>query len=52
VDDKVIVELKAVSVLTSEHSAQTINYLIAMGIEVDFLINFGCPRIEYKRLHK
>lgn len=52
VDGKVIVELKAVSALAPEHSAQTINYLKATGIEVGLLINFGHPKIEYKRLHK
>ena len=52
IEDKVIVELKAVYVLTPEHSAQTINYLKATGIEVGLLINFGRPKIEYKRLHK
>ena len=52
VEDKVIVELKAVSALAPEHSAQTINYLKATGIEVGLLINFGRPKIEYKRLHK
>ncbi len=52
VNGKVIVELKAVSALAPEHSAQTINYLKATGIEVGLLINFGRPKIEYKRLHK
>ena len=52
VDGKVIVELKAVSALAPEHSAQTINYLKATGIEVGLLINFGRPKIEYKTLHK
>ena len=52
VDNKVIVELKAVSALAPEHSAQTINYLKATSIEVGMLINFGRPKIEYKRLHK
>lgn len=52
VDGKVIVELKAVSALAPEHSAQTINYLKATGIEVGLLINFGHPKVEYKRLHK
>ena len=52
VEGKVIVELKAVSTLAPEHSAQTINYLKATGIEVGLLINFGRPKIEYKRLHK
>ena len=52
VNDKVIIELKAVSSLAPEHSAQTINYLKATGIKVGLLINFGRPKIEYKRLHK
>ena len=52
VDGKIIVELKAVSALAPEHSAQIINYLKATGIEVGLLINFGRPKIEYKRLHK
>ena len=52
VEGKVIVELKAVSALAPEHSAQTINYLKATGIGVGLLINFGHPKIEYKRLHK
>ncbi len=52
VNDMVIVELKTVSQLAPEHSAQVINYLKATEIEVGLLINFGSPRIEYKRLHK
>ena len=49
VEDKVIVELKAVSSLAPEHSAQVINYLSATGTEVGLLINFGNPRLQYKR---
>ena len=52
INGKVIVELKAISVLMPEHSAQTINYLKATRIEVGLLINFGRPKIEFKRLHK
>lgn len=52
VDDKVIVELKAVSALAPEHSAQVINYLKATGIEVGLLVNVGRPKIEFKRLPK
>lgn len=50
VEDKVIVELKAVRALGPEHQAQLINYLNATGIEVGLLINFGNPRLDYKRL--
>jgi GxxExxY protein len=52
VEDKVIVELKAVTALVPEHQAQVINYLKATGIEVGLLVNFGRPRIDIKRLHK
>jgi GxxExxY protein len=52
VDEKVIVELKAVARILPEHKAQVINYLNATGMEVGLLINFGTPRIEYFRLRK
>ncbi|NMC13238.1 MAG: GxxExxY protein [Chloroflexi bacterium] len=52
VEDKVIVEVKAVSTLTSEHQAQIINYLKASGVEVGLLVNFGTTHIQYKRVHK
>ncbi|MDD5468251.1 MAG: GxxExxY protein [Anaerolineales bacterium] len=49
VEEKVIVELKAVRAIAPEHQAQIINYLNATGIEVGLLINFGNPKLEYKR---
>ena len=49
VEDKVIVELKAVTSITREHEAQIINYLNATGIEVGLIINFGKPKLEFKR---
>ena len=47
--EKVIVELKAVKAIAPEHQAQIINYLNATGVEVGLLINFGNPKLEYKR---
>jgi GxxExxY protein len=49
VEGKVIVELKAAKAIAPEHKAQIINYLKATGIEVGLLINFGNPKLEYKR---
>ena len=46
----VIVELKAVSQLSSEHLAQCMNYLKATGVSVCLLINFGRPKVEVKRV--
>ena len=49
VEEKVIVELKAVKAIVPEHQAQVINYLKATEVEVGLLINFGNPRLEYRR---
>ena len=46
---EVIVELKAAKAIAPEHQAQIINYLKATGIEVGLLIDFGNPKLEYKR---
>jgi GxxExxY protein len=52
VENKVVVELKAVKAIAPEHQAQVINYLNATGIEVGLLINFGNPRLEYRRFSR
>jgi GxxExxY protein len=48
--DSIVVELKALSALTLGHQAQAIHYLKATGCERALLVNFGAPRLEYKRL--
>ena len=49
VDNKVIVELKAVTEMSTVFEAQTINYLKATGIKVGLLINFGVTQLQIKR---
>jgi GxxExxY protein len=51
-EDKIIIELKAVRALTPEHHAQLINYLHATGIDIGLLINFGNPKLEFRRFHR
>ncbi len=48
VDDKVIIELKAVKEINPVHEVQLVNYLKATGIEVGLLINFG-EKLKFKR---
>jgi len=48
VEDKVIVELKAVKNMNEIHEVQVVNYLAATGIEVGLLLNFG-ENLKIKR---
>ena len=47
VDEKVIVEVKAVEKLISVHEAQLIAYLHATGLRLGFLINFQSPLLKH-----
>jgi GxxExxY protein len=49
VEDKVIVKLKSVQRLIKAHEIQLVNYLVATGIPVGVLINFGETKVEVKR---
>lgn len=50
VDNKLILELKTVDVIANIHKAQVLNYLRATGLKLGLILNFGKPRLEYKRL--
>ena len=52
VEGKIMVELKAITVLENDHLAQAINYLEAYGLEIGLLINFGGRSLVYKRVMK
>ncbi len=48
VNERVIVEIKAVRTLDSVHESQLINYLKATNVEVGLLLNFG-EKPKFKR---
>jgi GxxExxY protein len=50
VENKVIVELKAVINLENVHLAQAKNYVVAYNFPVGLLINFGATSLQYKKI--
>ena len=52
VENKIVIELKAVANLLPAHEAQLVNYLTATRIDDGVLINFGGERIEIKRKYR
>lgn len=48
VEQKIIVELKAVRKIEKTHEVQLVNYLKATGLNVGLIINFG-ESVEFKR---
>ena len=49
VENKLILELKAVGSLHIAHEVQLVNYLTATGVDDGLLINFGSEEIQFKR---
>jgi GxxExxY protein len=49
VENKVILEIKAIDSLQKVHEAQLLNYLKATGYKIGFLVNFTHPKAEIKR---
>lgn len=48
--EKIIVEIKAVSIVPMAFTKQLRNYLKAINFELGLLINFGAPSLTYKRI--
>ena len=46
----IIVEIKALTNITTEHESQVINYLKATEKPLGILINFGNKSLQYKRI--
>ena len=49
VDDKIVVELKAVEELHPTYEAQLLSYLRASGLHLGLLVNFGSAILQIKR---
>ena len=47
--DKIIVEIKAIKSITGIEEAQLLNYLKATELPLGLIINFGHPKMEWKR---
>ena len=52
VQDVVLIENKAVRLLSTIHEVQIVNYLTATGIDIGLLLNFGGASLEYKRKYR
>jgi len=50
VENKVVVEIKAVINLENVHLAQAKNYVVAYDFEIGLLINFGSTSLQYKKV--
>jgi GxxExxY protein len=51
VEDKIMVEIKAIINLEEVHLAQAMNYVEAYDLEIGLLINFGAKSLQFKRVH-
>jgi len=48
--DEIILELKAITALTTSEIKQTLNYLAASKNKLGLLVNFGEDSLKYKRI--
>jgi GxxExxY protein len=50
IEDKIIVEIKALISLEDTHIAQGLNYLVAYNLDIGLLLNFGSRSLQVRRL--
>jgi GxxExxY protein len=50
VEDKILIELKAVNELDKKCISQTLNYLKIFDLEIGLLFNFGTESLQFKRV--
>jgi GxxExxY protein len=50
VDNKIILEIKSVTSFSPAHESQAHHYLIATGLRLALLLNFGAESLQIKRI--
>jgi GxxExxY protein len=50
IDEKLILEIKSIKIITNIEIFQVIKYLAATGLDLALLVNFGKESLEYKRI--
>ena len=51
VEEKIMVEIKAIINVEDIHLAQAMNYVEAYDLDIGLLINFGAKSLQFKRVH-
>ncbi|MEX0273228.1 MAG: GxxExxY protein [Flavobacteriaceae bacterium] len=50
IDNKIILEIKAIESLTKAHTKQVLNYLAVSKLKLGLLVNFGEDSLNYNRI--
>lgn len=52
IEGRIVVENKASASIAREHEAQLTHYLVATGLDVGLILNFGARSLQFKRKHR
>jgi GxxExxY protein len=52
IEDKLVVEIKAVEGIVPVHIAQTLSYLSAYGLELGLILNFNVPSLNERGIRR